>query len=100
MLNPAPFKEADPAAADAAVVSAALVDGLQWLQGALRALAGRLDRDCFRDCLRAAAAAINRELYNNVATEMVFSAAGARQLAVDVAALLRLFQIQITIGIP
>ncbi|KIZ05041.1 hypothetical protein MNEG_2918 [Monoraphidium neglectum] len=92
MADPAPFKDPDPSAADAAVVSAGLVDGLQWLQGALAALAAQLDRDCFRDCLRAAAAAINRELYNGVATEMLFSPAGARQLAVDVGALLRLFQ--------
>jgi hypothetical protein len=33
-----------------------------------------------------------RELYNGVASEMLFSDAGGRQLGVDVAALLRLFQ--------
>lgn len=34
-----------------------------------------------------------RELFNNVATEMVFSQAGARQLAVDVGALMGLFRV-------
>jgi hypothetical protein len=32
MSNPAPFKDPDPTAADAAVVSAGLVDALAWLQ--------------------------------------------------------------------
>ncbi|KAI8464357.1 MAG: TIP-1 family-domain-containing protein [Monoraphidium minutum] len=88
----AAFKDGDAAGAEAGVVSAGMVDALRWLQGALHVLSQQLDRDCFRDCLRATAAALNRELFNNVATEMVFSPAGARQLAVDVSALMRLFQ--------
>ncbi len=71
------------------------VTTLFCLQGALRALSDELDRDCFRDVVRAAAAAINRELFNGVATEAAFSAAGARQLAVDVAAVVRVFQVRL-----
>jgi hypothetical protein len=102
-------------------------------QGALAGLSQELDRDCFREMLRAAAAALNRcgahgragegasarpglqhtttrpplpdasplspphppprELFNGVATEAAFSAAGAAQLGVDVTALLRVFQV-------
>jgi hypothetical protein len=62
-------------------------------QSALAALSEELDRDCFRDMLRAAAAALNRELFNGLATEAAFSAAGAAQLGADVMALLRVFQV-------
>ena len=73
------------------IVSPGLIDGLRWLQAALAALSQQLDAQCFRDAWRGAAAALNRSLFNDVATERRFSASGARQLATDVDALLRVF---------
>ena len=73
------------------VVSPGLIDGLRWLQGALAALSENLDAACFREAWRGGAAALNRSLFNGVATERRFSPSGAQQLATDVDALLRVF---------
>eukprot|EP00775_Hariotina_reticulata_P007466 gene7466-7676_t len=73
------------------VVSGPLQPALAWLSGLLHALSEHLDKDCFRQAWGAAAAAINRELFNNVACEAMFSDAGALQLVVDLQAILRVF---------
>jgi hypothetical protein len=74
--------------------SPSLAPALSWLKGALRALSHELDRDTFRDALRGAAAGANALLYDEVATEARFSAAGGARLAADVAAVASVFQVR------
>ncbi|WIA21350.1 hypothetical protein OEZ85_000574 [Tetradesmus obliquus] len=73
------------------VVSGDLQPGLAWLAGLLEKMSGHLDKGCFGQAWSAAAAAINRELFNNVACEALFSDAGALQLMIDAHALMSVF---------
>jgi len=84
------FKDAD-LNGSTGIVSGLLLDGLAWLQHVLVMLAEHLDSTCFRDAWRAIAASLNRDLFNNVASEMIFSVGGALQFNTDVHAVLRCF---------
>ncbi|KAK9817674.1 hypothetical protein WJX72_000495 [[Myrmecia] bisecta] len=73
-------------------VSKRLQPALDALQMAVAMLSQHMDAVVFRDMWRAAAVAVNRLMYNDVATEARFSDEGARQFAVDCNALIAIFQ--------
>ncbi|KAK9861218.1 hypothetical protein WJX84_003647 [Apatococcus fuscideae] len=68
-------------------VSKELVRALEWLAGCLDLLSQHLDAVAFREVWRCAAIALNRLMYNDVATEARFSHEGAEQFAADCQAL-------------
>ena len=65
------------------VVSAQLKPALIGLNDTLKLLASVLDAVVFRDTWKAIAVAVNRELYNSVATEAKFSLQVSAILAID-----------------
>ncbi|KAK9853117.1 hypothetical protein WJX84_011625 [Apatococcus fuscideae] len=69
-----------------------LSGGLDWLAGCLSMLSQHLDSVAFREVWRSAAIALNRLLYNDVATEAHFSSEGAEQFAGDCQALQAAFR--------
>ncbi|KAL3137392.1 hypothetical protein ABBQ32_006915 [Trebouxia sp. C0010 RCD-2024] len=74
------------------VVSPQLQRALIGLDDAVKLLSASMDAVVFRETWKAIAVAINRHLYNEVATETKFSHQGGRQLACDVQTLFSVFQ--------
>ncbi len=70
-------------------VSAAFLQPLEHLAALLRTLGASLDSDSFRAVWKLVALALNRSLFNDVATEARFSAHGAAQFGADCNALVR-----------
>jgi hypothetical protein len=73
-------------------VSIALLQPLEYLSAQMGQLAGSLDSDCFRAIWKLIAVAINRSLFNDVATEARFSPHGAAQFQTDCEALVSVFR--------
>ncbi|BDA46253.1 probable RAD50-interacting protein 1 [Coccomyxa sp. Obi] len=73
-------------------VSLRLRPALESLSESLQNLSASLDAVVFSDTWRAAAIAITRTMFNDVATEARFSAEGAVQFQTDVSGLIAVFQ--------
>lgn len=84
-------EEAQGAEPEAPGTSRVMLEAADRLQALLRALACHLDAVAFLDIWRAVALAVNYSLYNDVATEALFSRQGALQLGVDVDAAVAVF---------
>jgi hypothetical protein len=68
-------------------VSPSFLQPLEYLAAQLGMLGSSLDADSFRAVWKLVALALNRSLFNDVATEARFSAQGAAQFAADCGAL-------------
>ncbi|KAL4457702.1 hypothetical protein ABPG75_012567 [Micractinium tetrahymenae] len=79
------------AAAGPPAPSPAMLLAADSLQQLLRALAQHLDAVVFRDVWKSVALAVNYSLYNEVATEALFSPQGAAQLDADLSAVSSIF---------
>ncbi|KAK9906635.1 hypothetical protein WJX75_005264 [Coccomyxa subellipsoidea] len=73
-------------------ISPRLQPALESLATSLQTLSASLDAVVFSDTWRAAAIAITRTMFNDVATEAHFTAEGASQFQTDVSGLIAVFQ--------